>query len=129
MLNPDTAALSPGDVLVAPVTDVAWTPLFLRAAALVVEVGGPLSHGSIVARDRVAVARATEALRFTAGNFYINDKPTGAVVGQQPFGGARASGTNDKAGSAANLARWTSPRSIKETFVAPLGVNYPHQQD
>ncbi len=85
--------------------------------------------GSIVARDRVAVARATEALRFTAGNFYINDKPTGAVVGQQPFGGARASGTNDKAGSAANLARWTSPRSIKETFVAPLGVSYPHQQD
>ncbi len=65
--------------------------------------------GSIIARDRVAVATAAEALRFTAGNFYINDKPTGAVVGQQPFGGARASGTNDKAGSAANLMRWTSP--------------------
>ena len=85
--------------------------------------------GSIVARDRAAVARATEALRFTAGNFYINDKPTGAVVGQQPFGGARASGTNDKAGSAANLMRWTSPRSIKETFVAPTSGSYPHQQD
>ena len=85
--------------------------------------------GSIVARDRAAVARATEALRFTAGNFYINDKPTGAVVGQQPFGGARASGTNDKAGSAANLMRWTSARSIKETFVAPTSVSYPHQQD
>ena len=83
--------------------------------------------GSIIARDRAAVAQAGDALRFTAGNFYINDKPTGAVVGQQPFGGARASGTNDKAGSAANLARWTSPRSIKETFVAPTSVGYPHQ--
>lgn len=83
--------------------------------------------GSIIARDRAAVAKASESLRFTAGNFYINDKPTGAVVGQQPFGGARASGTNDKAGSAANLARWTSPRSIKETFVAPTSVGYPHQ--
>jgi len=83
--------------------------------------------GSIIARDRAAVAQASEALRFTAGNFYINDKPTGAVVGQQPFGGARASGTNDKAGSAANLMRWTSPRSIKETFVAPTSIRYPHQ--
>ena len=83
--------------------------------------------GSIIARDRMAVAKVSEALRFTAGNFYINDKPTGAVVGQQPFGGARASGTNDKAGSAANLMRWTSPRSIKETFVAPTSVGYPHQ--
>jgi len=83
--------------------------------------------GSIIARDRAAVARASAALRYTAGNFYINDKPTGAVVGQQPFGGARASGTNDKAGSAANLLRWTSPRSIKETFVAPTAVGYPHQ--
>ncbi len=83
--------------------------------------------GSIIARDRQAIATASDALRFTAGNFYINDKPTGAVVGQQPFGGARASGTNDKAGSAANLMRWTSPRSIKETFVAPTSVRYPHQ--
>lgn len=83
--------------------------------------------GSIIARDRAAIAQAAQALRFTAGNFYINDKPTGAVVGQQPFGGARASGTNDKAGSAANLMRWTSPRSIKETFVAPTSVGYPHQ--
>ncbi|QNK81722.1 L-glutamate gamma-semialdehyde dehydrogenase [Nakamurella sp. PAMC28650] len=83
--------------------------------------------GSIIARDRTAVAVATDSLRFTAGNFYINDKPTGAVVGQQPFGGARASGTNDKAGSAANLMRWTSPRSIKETFVAATSVGYPHQ--
>src|SRR6478735_2435637 len=84
--------------------------------------------GSIIARDRQAVATASDALRFTAGNFYINDKPTGAVVGQQPFGGARASGTNDKAGSAANLMRWTSPRSIKETFVAATSVGYPHQR-
>ncbi len=83
--------------------------------------------GSIIARDRLAVAQASEGLRFTAGNFYVNDKPTGAVVGQQPFGGARASGTNDKAGSAANLSRWTSPRSIKETFVAPTSIRYPHQ--
>ncbi len=83
--------------------------------------------GSIIANDRAAVARATEALRFTAGNFYINDKPTGSVVGQQPFGGARASGTNDKAGSASNVMRWTSPRSIKETFVAPTDHRYPHQ--
>ncbi|MTD15680.1 L-glutamate gamma-semialdehyde dehydrogenase [Nakamurella sp. YIM 132087] len=83
--------------------------------------------GSIIARDRYAVAKASEGLRFTAGNFYINDKPTGAVVGQQPFGGGRASGTNDKAGAAVNLLRWTSPRSIKETFVAPISVGYPHQ--
>ena len=83
--------------------------------------------GSVIARDRAAVAAAADALRYTAGNFYINDKPTGAVVGQQPFGGARASGTNDKAGSPANLLRWTSPRSIKETFVAPTSVGYPHQ--
>jgi 1-pyrroline-5-carboxylate dehydrogenase len=65
-------------------------------------------------------------LRFAAGNFYVNDKPTGAVVGQQPFGGARASGTNDKAGAAANLSRWTSPRSIKETFAPPTDHRYPH---
>ncbi len=100
-------------------------------ASILQEVDGASPYaltGSIIARDRVAVAAAAEALRFTAGNFYINDKPTGAVVGQQPFGGARASGTNDKAGSAANLMRWTSPRSIKETFVAATSVGYPHQQ-
>jgi 1-pyrroline-5-carboxylate dehydrogenase len=82
--------------------------------------------GSIIAQDRAAVAEARDALRFAAGNFYINDKPTGAVVGQQPFGGARASGTNDKAGSAQNLMRWTSVRSIKETFVPPKDHTYPH---
>ncbi len=82
--------------------------------------------GSIIAQDRHAIAEATTALRFAAGNFYINDKPTGAVVGQQPFGGGRASGTNDKAGSAQNLLRWTSTRSIKENFVPPTNHVYPH---
>jgi 1-pyrroline-5-carboxylate dehydrogenase len=82
--------------------------------------------GAIIAQDRGAVDWARDALRFAAGNFYVNDKPTGAVVGQQPFGGARASGTNDKAGSAANLGRWTSPRSIKETFDPPKDYRYPH---
>lgn len=82
--------------------------------------------GAVIADDRYAVAAAAQKLRFSAGNFYINDKPTGAVVGQQPFGGARASGTNDKAGSPINLLRWTSARSIKETFVAPTHHSYPH---
>jgi 1-pyrroline-5-carboxylate dehydrogenase len=80
--------------------------------------------GAVIARDRDAIAQAGEVLRFAAGNFYVNDKPTGAVVGQQPFGGGRASGTNDKAGSAANLLRWTSPRSIKETFARPPDHRY-----
>ncbi|WP_018658594.1 L-glutamate gamma-semialdehyde dehydrogenase [Actinomadura flavalba] len=82
--------------------------------------------GAVIATDRAAIARTQHALRFAAGNFYVNDKPTGAVVGQQPFGGARASGTNDKAGSAQNLLRWTSPRSIKETLVPPTDHRYPH---
>jgi 1-pyrroline-5-carboxylate dehydrogenase len=81
--------------------------------------------GSIISRDRNAVELATERLRQAAGNFYINDKPTGAVVGQQPFGGARASGTNDKAGSILNLYRWLSARTIKETFVPPTDYRYP----
>ena len=80
--------------------------------------------GAIFSRDRAAVQLATDKLRFTAGNFYINDKPTGAVVGQQPFGGSRASGTNDKAGSPLNLMRWVSPRTIKETFVPPTDWRY-----
>ena len=85
------------------------------------------AHRRGVRRDRAAIVEASEALRYAAGNFYVNDKPTGAVVGQQPFGGARASGTNDKAGSSWNLLRWVSPRTIKETFVAadrlPLSVH------
>jgi 1-pyrroline-5-carboxylate dehydrogenase len=82
--------------------------------------------GSVIAQDREAIIEAMEVLRFSAGNFYINDKPTGAVVGQQPFGGARASGTNDKAGSILNLLRWVSPRSIKESFVPATDYRYPH---
>ncbi|WP_028850060.1 L-glutamate gamma-semialdehyde dehydrogenase [Thermocrispum municipale] len=82
--------------------------------------------GAVFATDRAAVQEAMTKLRFTAGNFYINDKPTGSIVGQQPFGGARASGTNDKAGSMWNLLRWTSPRSIKETLVPPTDHTYPH---
>jgi 1-pyrroline-5-carboxylate dehydrogenase len=82
--------------------------------------------GAVIADDRAAVQGASERLRYAAGNFYVNDKPTGAVVGQQPFGGSRASGTNDKAGSALNLLRWTSPRSIKENFVPPTDHEYPH---
>ena len=81
--------------------------------------------GSIISTDRTAVEIATEKLRHAAGNFYINDKPTGAVVGQQPFGGARASGTNDKAGSILNLYRWLSARTIKETFNPPVDYKYP----
>jgi len=82
--------------------------------------------GAIFATDRHVVDWAARTLRFAAGNLYINDKPTGAVVGQQPFGGARASGTNDKAGSWHNLIRWISPRAIKETFVPPTDHTYPH---
>ncbi|VEG39272.1 delta-1-pyrroline-5-carboxylate dehydrogenase [Mycolicibacterium flavescens] len=84
--------------------------------------------GAVIADDRSAVLAAERRLRHAAGNFYINDKPTGAVVGQQPFGGSRASGTNDKAGSALNLLRWTSARSIKETLVPPTDHNYPHME-
>jgi 1-pyrroline-5-carboxylate dehydrogenase len=85
--------------------------------------------GSIFARERTAVIEATNALRYAAGNFYVNDKPTGAVVGQQPFGGARASGTNDKGGSMLNLLRWVSARTIKETFVPPTDYRYPFMDE
>jgi 1-pyrroline-5-carboxylate dehydrogenase len=80
--------------------------------------------GAVFATDRYAVKQASDALRFAAGNFYVNDKPTGAVVGQQPFGGGRASGTNDKAGSLLNLLRWTNPRAIKENFDPPTDWRY-----
>ena len=81
--------------------------------------------GSIFSRDRYAIDKAFHKLRYAAGNFYINDKPTGAVIAQQPFGGSRASGTNDKAGGPLNLIRWTNPRCIKETFVPPVTYGYP----
>jgi 1-pyrroline-5-carboxylate dehydrogenase len=85
--------------------------------------------GAIFCRDRNEILRMSDTLRFAAGNFYINDKPTGAVVGQQPFGGGRASGTNDKAGSIYNLVRWMSPRTIKETFAPPQDIFYPHMAE
>jgi 1-pyrroline-5-carboxylate dehydrogenase len=84
--------------------------------------------GAIFANDRYAAIKAMNMLRHSAGNFYINDKPTGAVVGQQPFGGSRQSGTNDKAGSYLNLIRWVSPRTIKENFVPPTDFKYPFMQ-
>jgi 1-pyrroline-5-carboxylate dehydrogenase len=82
--------------------------------------------GSVFARDRRALQMASDVLRNAAGNIYFNDKPTGAVVGQQPFGGARRSGTNDKAGSPLNLLRWTSPRTMKETYLPARNFRYPH---
>ncbi len=98
---------------------------FEKALALVDSTSPYALTGSIIAQDRDAIELATSRLRNAAGNFYINDKPTGAVVGQQPFGGARASGTNDKAGSMLNLYRWLSARTIKETFVPPTHFRYP----
>jgi 1-pyrroline-5-carboxylate dehydrogenase len=85
--------------------------------------------GAIFALDRGAIVKAMEVLRHAAGNFYVNDKPTGAVVAQQPFGGSRASGTNDKAGSWLNLERWVSPRAIKETFLPPRDFRYPYMAE
>ena len=83
--------------------------------------------GAVFATDRAAVEQAHRALRHAAGNFSVNDRPTGSIVSRQPFGGSRASGTNDKAGSMLNVQRWTGPRAIKETFDAPVGHTYPHQ--
>jgi 1-pyrroline-5-carboxylate dehydrogenase len=98
----------------------------LDTALELCESGSPYAlTGAVFARDRAAIAHMTEVLTNAAGNFYVNDKPTGAVVGQQPFGGARASGTNDKAGSVLNLLRWVSPRAIKETFAPPTDFRYP----
>jgi len=92
-----------------------------------VDEGAPYGlTGAVFARERTAIEEAEEELRYAAGNFYVNDKPTGAVVGQQPFGGARGSGTNDKAGSMWNLIRWVSPRTIKETFVPATDYRYPY---
>ena len=85
--------------------------------------------GAVFAQDRGAIVHMARALENAAGNFYVNDKPTGAVVGQQPFGGARASGTNDKAGALSNLMRWVSQRAIKENFVPPTSVPYPHEEE
>ena len=102
------------------------TPTTTTSSAQAADAAPYALTGAIFAQDRAAIVAAQEALRFSAGNFYVNDKPTGAVVGQQPFGGARASGTNDKAGSMLNLLRWTSPRAIKENFLPPSDWRYPH---
>jgi 1-pyrroline-5-carboxylate dehydrogenase len=107
---------------VYPYRDDAWSDT-LR---LVDETSPYALTGAVFATERAAVDEAMTALRNAAGNFYVNDKPTGAVVGQQPFGGARASGTNDKAGSAANLLRWVSIRAIKETRQPARRWRYPH---
>jgi len=112
-----------GPILGVHVFDDAQYPAVVAQAA---DIAPYALTGAIIAQDRAAIAEATDALRFSAGNFYINDKPTGAVVGQQPFGGARASGTNDKAGSIFNLIRWVNTRTIKELFVPPADYRYPH---
>jgi 1-pyrroline-5-carboxylate dehydrogenase len=112
-----------GPILGVFVYDDADYDKVLRQAA---DVAAYALTGAVIAQDRAAIAEAAQVLRFSAGNFYVNDKPTGAVVGQQPFGGGRASGTNDKAGAPQNLLRWVSPRSIKETFVPPTDYRYPH---
>ncbi|MFF3560147.1 L-glutamate gamma-semialdehyde dehydrogenase [Streptomyces sp. NPDC002574] len=115
-----------GPVLGVHVYDDAEEGAFEAMLAQMESVAAYALTGSVVARDRAAVADVMAKLRFAAGNFYINDKSTGAVVGQQPFGGGRASGTNDKAGAAQNLMRWTSTRSIKEALVPPTDYRYPH---
>jgi len=108
-------------ITIHPYDDHAW-----RETLTLVDTTSPYAlTGAIFARDRGAVREAMSVLRQSAGNLYINDKPTGAVVGQQPFGGARGSGTNDKAGSKLNLMRWVSARNIKETFSSPLDWKYP----
>ena len=112
-----------GPILGVFVYDDADYDAVIRQAADIAAYG---LTGAVIAQDRAAIVEAMEVLRFAAGNFYINDKPTGAVVGHQPFGGARASGTNDKAGSIFNLLRWVSPRSVKEQFVPATDYRYPH---
>jgi 1-pyrroline-5-carboxylate dehydrogenase len=112
-----------GPILAVHVYDDADFEPVVRQAA---DIAPYALTGAVFAQDRAAIAWASAALRFSAGNFYVNDKPTGSLVSQQPFGGARASGTNDKAGSIFNLARWISPRVIKETFVPATDWRYPH---
>jgi 1-pyrroline-5-carboxylate dehydrogenase len=128
ILAKDPKCLSMREEIFGPILTVFVYPDDQMEEALkLCDEGSPYAlTGAVFARDRKVIEQVKHALRFTAGNFYINDKPTGAVVGQQPFGGARASGTNDKAGSYLNLIRWASPRSIKETFVTPTDYRYPY---
>jgi 1-pyrroline-5-carboxylate dehydrogenase len=112
-------------VTVHPFADARWKDILKS-----VDQTSPYAlTGAVFSRDRAAVIEAMDALRNAAGNFYVNDKPTGAVVGQQPFGGARASGTNDKAGSRMNLLRWVSARAVKETFSPPRQFTYPYMAE
>ena len=127
IVTKDPASLTMCEEIFGPVVTiyVYHEDNFEETLALVDQTSPYALTGSIFATDRFAVEIALKALRHSAGNFYINDKPTGAVVGQQPFGGARGSGTNDKAGAKANLMRWVSMRTIKETFVTPKAYEYP----
>jgi 1-pyrroline-5-carboxylate dehydrogenase len=128
--DPSDAAFSTeyfGPILSLHVYDDSRPGAYADALRLVDQGSAYGLTGAIIADDRTAIVEADHALRFAAGNFYVNDKPTGAVVGQQPFGGGRASGTNDKAGSPLNLLRWTSARTVKETFVPARNHLYPHQ--
>jgi 1-pyrroline-5-carboxylate dehydrogenase len=124
-LSPDTRLMSEeffGPVLACSSTT---TPRSSARSMLCDQTGGYALTGAVFARDRGFVEKASRKLADAAGNFYINDKPTGAVVGQQPFGGGRASGTNDKAGSPLNLLRWASPRAVKENLCPPTRIGYP----
>jgi 1-pyrroline-5-carboxylate dehydrogenase len=118
-----------GPILAVHVYDDASNPAaaYSKILSIVDEASPYALTGAVFATDRGAIEEAHDKLRGAAGNFYVNDKPTGSIVSRQPFGGSRSSGTNDKAGSMFNIVRWTSPRAIKETFVAPIGIRYPHQ--
>jgi len=128
VMRPDLAVMR--EEIFGPVLSIyVYEDRDLDATLTLCDEGSPYAlTGAVFGTDRAAIAKMSDALRHAAGNFYINDKPTGAVVGQQPFGGARASGTNDKAGSPLNLLRWISPRAIKETFVPPTDFKYPFMQ-
>lgn len=127
LLSKDPRSTTMCEEIFGPVLTIYVYPQneFEQALTLVDTTSPYALTGSIFSQDRYAIEQATTALRHSSGNFYINDKPTGAVVGQQPFGGSRASGTNDKAGSVLNLLRWVSPRAIKETFNPPVDYRYP----
>jgi len=131
VLSKDPKSRLMGEEIFGPVLTIHVYPEkeFEAALRLCDETSPYALTGSIFAQDRTAIVKATKALRNAAGNFYINDKPTGAVVGQQPFGGSRASGTNDKAGSWINLERWISPRTVKETFLPPTDFRYPYMAE
>lgn len=131
IVTKDPSYVTMREELFGPVLTIyVYQPERWEEALELVDSTSPYSlTGAIFAQDRYAVEMATKKLEHAAGNFYINDKPTGAVVGQQPFGGSRASGTNDKAGSMINLLRWVSPRTIKENFVPPTDYRYPFMED